>query len=84
MKDKSEKANKADAGAVNLAALGEIPAATEAEVERLRAAVAKIDSWTHEYGAALCPHGPDTYGEGMRVAKAEVRRLLAAAGEVQS
>lgn len=47
-----------------------------AEVEQLRAALARIAEWTHVYGNALCPHGADTYGEGMRDAKDQVRNLI--------
>ena len=36
-----------------------------------------IYEWINEYGRNLCPGTrPDTFGEGMRVAKDEVRRLL--------
>lgn len=38
---------------------------------------AALEHWTHVYGAALCPPGPDTYGEGMRDAKDQVRAILA-------
>lgn len=33
-------------------------------------------NWAHQYGAALKPPGADTYGEGMRAAKDQVKRLL--------
>jgi hypothetical protein len=32
--------------------------------------------WTNTFGKALCPPGPDTYGEGMRDAKAQVAAIL--------
>lgn len=40
-----------------------------------------LGDWTHEHGAALCPRGADTYGEGMRDAKQQVARILARLGE---
>ena len=46
-----------------------------AELERT---VARIETWTREHGAALKPRGADTYGDGMRDAKEQVRRLLSA------
>lgn len=39
-----------------------------------------LGDWTHEHGAALCPRGADTYGEGMRDAKQQVARILARLG----
>lgn len=45
-------------------------------IAKLAAVVAAIDEWSHEHGAALCPTGPDTFGEGMRAAKAQIRRIL--------
>jgi hypothetical protein len=51
-----------------------------AELERQLAkadrTLAQIVAWTHEHGAALCPPGADTYGEGMRDAKAQVASML--------
>lgn len=47
-----------------------------AEVERLSAIVGAVESWSHRYGASLVPPGTDTYGEGMRDAKAQVGTLL--------
>lgn len=38
--------------------------------------VGRLVQWTRTYGAALCPPGPDTYGEGVRAAKDQVRRIL--------
>ena len=43
---------------------------------RAEAQGARIEAWTHEYGAALVPHGPDTYGEGMRDAKQQVAKMM--------
>lgn len=54
-------------------------AQTRAERDRLRAA---LEGWTRRYGSALCP-GPgdaDTFGDGVRAAKAQVRAIL---GEVK-
>jgi len=50
------------------------PAAGESDAVR---ALALIEEWTHQYGAALKPPGADTYGEGMRDAKDQVSRMLA-------
>lgn len=44
---------------------------TEAE-----AILAALQGWTVIYGRTLCPPGPDTYGEGMRDAKAQVKEIL--------
>jgi hypothetical protein len=40
--------------------------------------VARLVQWTHEHGASLNPRGEfvDTFGDGMRCAKAEVARIL--------
>ena len=38
--------------------------------------VADISEWTHIFGAALCPPGADTYGEGVRDTKAQVAALI--------
>ncbi len=41
-------------------------------------ALGRLREWTDRYGAELCP-GPgraDTYGEGVRASKDQVRRLL--------
>ena len=43
-------------------------------------ALGKLASWTHEMGASPCPPGADTYGEGVRDAKAQVVALLGATG----
>jgi len=55
-------------------------AARDEEVARLMGALASLESWTHEHGASLSPQWgtPDTYGEGMRAAKAFIRSMLAA------
>ncbi|MGL4809235.1 MAG: hypothetical protein ACRC4O_10870, partial [Giesbergeria sp.] len=47
-----------------------------ARVAELEAVVSAIGQWTHVYGAALVPHGPDTFGEGMRAAKRQIANLL--------
>ena len=39
----------------------------------------RIAEWTNEYGRTLIPDGADTYGEGMRDAKDQVRLLLRSA-----
>jgi hypothetical protein len=38
--------------------------------------LSRIMEWTHEHGAALCPPGADTYGEGMRDAKTQVSNII--------
>lgn len=43
------------------------------------ALLGRIESWTHEHGAALCPRGADTYGNGMRDAKQQVAAILRSA-----
>lgn len=59
-----------------------------AEVDRLRAEnaalrerVAVIEEWTHRFGSELSPSGKwtDSFGDGIRAAKEQVSRLLAAA-----
>ncbi len=49
----------------------------------LRVVLGHIETWTHEHGKALCPPGADTYGDGMRDAKAQVGRMLAALTETE-
>lgn len=45
-----------------------------ADTQRL---VARLRAWTREFGKELCPGTrPDTYGEGVREAKATVARIL--------
>ena len=46
--------------------------------DRLRTLRCRVREWTQEYGAALCPGWGvgDTYGEGMRAAKDQVRAIL--------
>jgi hypothetical protein len=51
--------------------------AQRSELKRLRLIVAKLENWTHEMGANLCPTGADTYGEGVRACKAQVAAILA-------
>lgn len=49
------------------------------EILELIAASEKLDrlgEWTNTYGASLVPCGADTYGEGMRAAKDQVRRII--------
>ena len=50
--------------------------ALRAENATLRAIVARLGEWTHEFGAALKPKGADTFGEGVRECKAQVARIL--------
>lgn len=58
-------------------------ASLERELAELREAAARIAQWTHEHGKALCPTAgsSDTFGDGMRAAKQQVRALLPAASE---
>lgn len=49
------------------------------ERERFHAAIAPLREWTYRYGEDLVPHGPDTYGDGVRESKQRVRTLLFAA-----
>jgi hypothetical protein len=52
------------------------PAAPErGEVDR--EGLAALQDWCAQHGAALKPHGADTYGEGMRDAKQQVATILA-------
>lgn len=51
----------------------------QTHVAELEAVVSRIRTWAHEHGAALCPPGADTYGEGKREAKREVASILSAA-----
>lgn len=46
------------------------------DVVKLKAKIGQLTSWTHFYGATLCPSGADTYGEGMRNAKQQVSKIL--------
>lgn len=48
------------------------------ERDQARTVLGRISQWTFEYGAQLCPPGVDSYGEGMRDAKAAVSRMLRA------
>jgi hypothetical protein len=43
-----------------------------------QAALVRIREWADQYGADLKPPSADTYGEGKRDAKAQVKRMLAA------
>lgn len=59
-----------------LNALAEQLAALQRSLREAREAIARVECWTHEMGAALKPPRDDTYGEGMRDAKAQVARML--------
>jgi hypothetical protein len=48
--------------------------------EKRAATISTLFEWTNTYGAELKPPGADTFGEGMREAKARVRRILTAEG----
>lgn len=50
--------------------------ASETRIDELEAVIARLREWASTHGAALCPPGADTYGEGMRDAKTQVCRLL--------
>lgn len=45
-------------------------------LERVEGALARVETWTHEYGASLKPTRADTFGDGMREAKGQVGRIL--------
>ena len=49
-----------------------------AECERLRAAVSRIRVWADTYGHALvpCAGAADTYGDGVRACKGQVKAIL--------
>jgi hypothetical protein len=51
-----------------------------ADLAQLRATVARVNEWADRYGASLCPGGADTFGDGMRAAKEQVKRLLSGEG----
>jgi hypothetical protein len=42
----------------------------------LVALIAHINNWADQYGSALIPHGADTFGEGMREAKRQIKALI--------
>src|SRR5258708_36564806 len=48
----------------------------EAERDALRAQISRVVEWTHQHGEALKPRRADTYGEGMRDAKAQVSNMI--------
>jgi Sec-independent protein translocase protein TatA len=48
------------------------------ELAGLREVISRIATWTRVFGAELVPPAADTYGEGMRDAKARVARMLEA------
>ncbi len=47
-----------------------------AERDAMLSRLARVEEWTHVFGAALKPRGADTYGEGVRDAKAQVSLIL--------
>jgi hypothetical protein len=47
-----------------------------AEIDRLRAVVARVETWTHTFGSELRPRSADTYGEGVRDSKERVAKML--------
>lgn len=49
----------------------------EAEVSYLRDVLDLVAKYADTYGADLIPHGPDSYGEGIRAAKGTIKKLLA-------
>lgn len=55
------------------------PAEVVARVGEMRSVLYLIDTWRHTYGAALKPTAgsADTFGDGMRKAKAEISGILA-------
>lgn len=42
----------------------------------LVALIARINGWADQYGEALIPRGADTYGDGMREAKRQIKALV--------
>ena len=50
--------------------------ATHAALEKAREALGDLYEWTRRMGAELCPPGPDTYGEGVRISKDTVAYML--------
>jgi hypothetical protein len=48
--------------------------------EKRGGTISTLVEWANTYGAELKPPGADTFGEGMREAKARVRRILTAEG----
>lgn len=74
----------AAAGNDGVAAAAGIAVALQKLIDERDAALAthaKLQEWTHTFGAALHPTGADTFGEGMRAAKAQVSAILAKYGE---
>lgn len=49
----------------------------EAHASKYTALLVALETWCAVHGAALKPPGADTYGEGMRDAKQQVRRIIA-------
>jgi hypothetical protein len=54
---------------------GEAQRAVILEFE-LKSLMSVLDTWAKTFGAALVPSGADTYGEGIRDAKAQVASIL--------
>ena len=54
--------------------------AAEAEVERLRKVLHELRAWADHLGVTLIPTGDsaDTYGDGVRASKTNVKQILAA------
>lgn len=54
-------------------------------VEELQLTINRLAEWTHEFGAALCPWSApgsvDSFGDGIRAAKSQVARIIAARHE---
>jgi len=49
------------------------------DLERANKKLVKIGWWTNQFGSSLCPESTcsaDTYGDGVRAAKKEVRKIL--------
>lgn len=49
----------------------------EAHASKHTALLVALETWCAVHGSALKPPGADTYGEGMRDAKQQVRRIIA-------
>lgn len=70
---------RANTYALAIKKLGEDRDRLKARAEGAERILSRLSAWTHQYGAALCPGScPDTFGEGMRKAKDEIRAHLAA------
>jgi hypothetical protein len=73
------EAENAELARAHAAAESELTAALS-RAENVEIRLARIVEWTHVFGKALCPPGADTYGEGIRDAKAQVAALAAKEG----